>query len=113
MPGLLNLSIVPGRQASRCFGKALTVGGLINIAGVDDPTARFFDLATSMTEKEILSPLPAGKFTLLLKHRPIISKESIGLFDLHSPDITHKGQIFPFSLVTRLYYPSIPGFWSW
>ena len=86
-------------------GKALTVGGLINIAGVDDPTARFFDLATSATEKDILSPLPAGTFTLLLKHRPIVSKESLGLFDLQLSGHTHKGQIFPFSLVTRLYYP--------
>jgi hypothetical protein len=58
-----------------------------------------------VTEKEILSPLPAVTFTLLLKHRPIISKESIGLFDLQLSGHTHKGQIFPFSLVTRLYYP--------
>jgi predicted MPP superfamily phosphohydrolase len=85
-------------------GKAATVDGLINIAGVDDPAARYFQLAATASEKDVLSHLPAGKFTLLLKHRPIISKESLGLFDLQLSGHAHKGQIFPFSLFTKLYY---------
>ena len=85
-------------------GRAVTVAGLINIAGVDDPAAGYFKLAATAAEKDILSHLPAGIFTLLLKHRPVISKESLGLFDLQLSGHAHKGQIFPFSLFTRLYY---------
>jgi predicted MPP superfamily phosphohydrolase len=86
-------------------GKALTIEGLITIAGVDDPTARFFGLPESVSEKDLLTPLPRDTFTLFLKHRPHISRESLGLFDLQLSGHTHKGQIFPFSLITRMYYP--------
>jgi hypothetical protein len=86
-------------------GKALTIEGLINIAGVDDPAARRFGQSASVPEKTLLSSLPPSLFTLLLKHRPEVSKESLGLFDLQLSGHTHKGQIFPFSLITRLYYP--------
>jgi len=55
-------------------------------------------------EKKLLSDIPHEKFTLLLKHRPIINKSSIGLFDLQLSGHTHKGQIFPFTLLTGLYY---------
>jgi uncharacterized protein len=85
-------------------GKAVTLEGLITIAGVDDPAARYFRFAASPPEKDVLSQLPPGTFTLLLKHRPVISKESLGLFDLQLSGHAHKGQIFPFSLFTRLYY---------
>jgi predicted MPP superfamily phosphohydrolase len=86
-------------------GKAVTLGGIINIAGVDDPAGRFFDSRAPVKEEDLLSRLPAGTFTLLLKHRPLINKESVGLFDLQLSGHTHKGQIFPFSLITKLYYP--------
>jgi len=88
-------------------GKTVTVGGMINIAGVDDPAARYFKLAATLSEKDVLSRLSPGTFTLLLKHRPVISKESLGLFDLQLSGHAHKGQIFPFSLVTKLYYNPI------
>jgi hypothetical protein len=86
-------------------GKSLPIDGLINIAGVDDPAARLFDHSAPVSEKALLSSLPKGLFTLLLKHRPAVSKESHGLFDLQLSGHTHKGQIFPFSLITKLYYP--------
>ena len=86
-------------------GKAMTIESLINIAGVDDPAALRFGQSASVPEKALLSSLPPANFTLLLKHRPAVSKESLGLFDLQLSGHTHKGQIFPFSLITRLYYP--------
>jgi predicted MPP superfamily phosphohydrolase len=85
-------------------GDAVTAGGLINIAGVDDPQGKAFGLFKGGDEKELLSRLPAGKFTVLLKHRPLIDKDSPGLFDLQLSGHVHKGQIFPFSLLTGLYY---------
>ncbi|MEE8329906.1 MAG: metallophosphoesterase [Thermodesulfovibrionia bacterium] len=85
-------------------GEGLTVSGLINIAGVDDPAGKNYNLFKDVSEKKLLSGLPREKFTLLLKHRPTIDKSSAGLFDLQLSGHTHKGQIFPFSLITRLYY---------
>ncbi|MBI4689601.1 MAG: metallophosphoesterase [Nitrospirae bacterium] len=93
-------------------GEGLTVGGIINIAGVDDPAGRYYGLFGDISEKELLSSLPSEKFTLLLKHRPLIDKKASGFFDLQLSGHVHRGQIFPFSIVTRLYYPVHAGFAS-
>lgn len=85
-------------------GEGMTVAGLINIAGVDDPAGRYYGLMKDISERELLSRLPRDKFTLFLKHRPVIDKDALGLFDLQLSGHAHKGQIFPFSLITRIYY---------
>jgi hypothetical protein len=86
-------------------GEGLTVAGLINLAGVDDPARLSPGLFKGVTEKELLSRLPREKFTLLLKHRPDVDKNALGLFDLQISGHTHQGQIFPFRLITRLVFP--------
>ncbi len=91
-------------------GERLTVAGLINIAGVDDPTGERYGLFKDVGEKELLSGLSSETFTLLLKHRPLLDKNTNSLFDLQLSGHTHKGQIFPFSLITRLYYPADSGY---
>ena len=88
----------------------LTVAGLINIAGIDDPQGKNYGFFRGVPENELLSGLPAEKFTLLLKHRPLVDKSALGLFDLQLSGHIHKGQIFPFSLITGLYYPTQAGF---
>jgi predicted MPP superfamily phosphohydrolase len=90
-------------------GKGLTIAGLINVAGVDDPAGNNYGLYRKVKEKELLSGLPPEKFTLFLKHRPLLDKNAIGLFDLQLSGHTHKGQVFPFSLITRLSYPADSG----
>lgn len=85
-------------------GEGVNVSGLINIAGFDDPQGKTYGLYKDISEKELLSGLSPQKFTLLLKHRPVIDKDALGLFDLQLSGHAHKGQIFPFSLITRLYY---------
>jgi predicted MPP superfamily phosphohydrolase len=91
-------------------GEGRTIQNLINIAGIDDPTGKYVKLQNSASpEKEILSGLPADIFTLLLKHRPSIDRESIGLFDLQLSGHAHEGQIFPFSIVTKLHYLAFSG----
>jgi predicted MPP superfamily phosphohydrolase len=110
-----NHEFYAGLDQAECFTKnagftllreeGLTVADLINIAGVDDPAKRRYGLDKDITEKELLSSLPRDKFTLLLKHRPRIDKEAVGLFDLQLSGHAHKGQIFPFSLLTWLVYP--------
>jgi len=66
--------------------KGLALKDIINIAGVDDPAGSYFGQKSSVSEKEMLSSLPKGKFTLLLKHRPLIDKSSLGLLTFSSPD---------------------------
>jgi predicted MPP superfamily phosphohydrolase len=86
-------------------GEGLTVAGLINLAGVDDPAGQSFGLFREVSEKELLSGLPREKFTLLLKHRPVLEKDALGLFDLQASGHTHQGQIFPFRIITRIFFP--------
>lgn len=85
-------------------GEGKTIKDLINIAGVDDPARGPYRSEHAVSEKILLEGLPKNRFTLFLKHQPIVSKESIGLFDLQLSGHTHQGQIFPFSLMTKLAY---------
>jgi hypothetical protein len=85
-------------------GEARTIGSIINIVGVDDPV-----FGGREEESRLLSSLQNGLFTLLLKHRPEISEESPGLFDLQLSGHTHRGQIYPFKFVVALQYPLMDG----
>ena len=90
-------------------GEALTVAGAITVAGVDDPTGKGFGLLRGGSERDLLSGLPRERFTLLLKHMPVVEENAAGLFDLQLSGHTHKGQIFPFNLITRLFFPTDAG----
>lgn len=90
-------------------GEGLNIAGLLTITGVDDVTAEFDGIEKEISEKALLSSFPRESFTLLLKHRPTVAKDTPGLFDLQLSGHTHKGQIFPFSLVTKLFYPNLAG----
>jgi predicted MPP superfamily phosphohydrolase len=87
-----------------------TAGGLIYVVGVDDPTIERVTHSRSAPEKVLLSNVASDRFTLLLKHRPAVDRESLGLFDLQLSGHVHKGQLFPFNLVTHLFYPVRAGF---
>lgn len=91
-------------------GKAVNINGIINIAGVDDRTAERYGFYSDSDEAKLLAGLDQGMFTLLLKHRPRINEDSKGLFDLQLSGHSHKGQIFPFSLITAMYFPVDSGF---
>jgi uncharacterized protein len=86
-------------------GEAVQISGGLNIAGIDDTAGRYLALAKDVNENEMLSLLPRESFTLLLKHRPLIDRDAAGLFDLQLSGHVHRGQIFPFSIATKLYYP--------
>jgi predicted MPP superfamily phosphohydrolase len=90
-------------------GEARQVVGPIQIVGVDDPTGGYFGESPDINEQELLSSLPADHFTLLLKHQPEVNKNRFALFDLQLSGHTHKGQIFPFSLIVRLFIPHSHG----
>ena len=90
-------------------GEGHSAGGVINIAGVDDPAGLGFGRVRGGHEKEILSILPQDKFTLFLKHRPLVDRDSLGFFDLQASGHTHHGQIFPFTLFIWMVYPEDSG----
>ncbi|UCD90038.1 MAG: metallophosphoesterase, partial [Desulfobacterales bacterium] len=90
-------------------GDGAAVSEWLNIVGVDDNAGNYYGLARSVSEKELLSRFSREKFTLLLKHRPLIDKDAVGFFDLQLSGHAHKGQIFPFSLITRLSFPTHSG----
>lgn len=93
-------------------GEGRTVGGQINIAGFDDVVVRGGSPVTGDDFAMVLNRLPPDKFTLLLYHRPVVAKDSLGAFDLQLSGHTHKGQIFPFSLVTGLLFPMQAGYFN-
>ncbi len=86
-------------------GRTSDVAGMITIVGVDDPAASRFGPAKQEKEATLLGPLPRHRFTLLLKHRPVVDPTSVGLYDLQLSGHVHKGQIFPFTLLTYLTFP--------
>jgi len=86
-------------------GEKLEIPGLIIMAGVDDVTANRFGRHGRISEKQLLSDLPGDRFVVLLKHRPLVESGSEGLFDLQLSGHSHGGQIFPFSLIMKLFYP--------
>ena len=90
-------------------GEGVAVSGWLNIVGVDDTAGDYYGLERSVSEKELLSRFSRETFTLLLKHRPLIDENAIGLFDLQLSGHAHKGQIFPFSLITMLSFPAHSG----
>ena len=89
-------------------GEAVTVGDALNIVGVDDPAGPGYG-SSETGEKAVLSSVSNGRFTLLLKHRPVVDAQSSPLFDLQLSGHLHDGQIFPFRLITRLFFPFIAG----
>lgn len=93
-------------------GEALMPAGLISIAGVDDSVGDRLGLNHGIPEEKLLEKLPKEAFTVLLKHRPMLDGESLGLYDLQLSGHTHRGQIYPFSLITKLAFPYHSGYFQ-
>jgi predicted MPP superfamily phosphohydrolase len=91
----------------------VTVENIVNIAGMDftgSETTGYRSDAPRQDEREILSKLQPGLFTLLLKHRSDVTEDSLGLFDLQLSGHSHKGQIFPVNLATMFLFSYHTGF---
>ncbi len=82
------------------------VAGVIDLAGVDDPTIRPFGPRGGLSDRDVLSGAAgrSGRFAILLKHQPYVEADAPGAFDLMLSGHTHQGQIFPFSLLTSRFF---------
>jgi uncharacterized protein len=85
-----------------------TVGGFLDIAAVDDPAGKTFNDA-QVSEKKVLDSLNPGHLRIFLKHQPRIEKDSIGKFEIQLSGHTHKGQIYPFTVVVSLFFKYMDG----
>jgi predicted MPP superfamily phosphohydrolase len=90
--------------------EAISLDNALTLAGVDDPAALHGVERKGVPEHDLLQGVSRGRFTVLLKHRPVMDTTSLGLFDLQLSGHVHKGQIFPFNLLTHLFYPVKMGF---
>lgn len=80
----------------------------VHLVGMDDPAAGQ-SAQLEHKERQVLGDVPQSVFTILLKHRPDLVAGSAKRFDLQLSGHTHKGQMFPFGFLTRLYYPAHAG----
>jgi uncharacterized protein len=98
------IEFIRGSEFTLLRGEVATVAGAIDLAGVDDPTIRHVSPRGGLSDREVLSG-GSGRFAILLKHQPSVEKDAPGAFDLQLSGHTHQGQIFPFSLITRRFFP--------
>lgn len=93
--------------------RAVTLEGLLTVAGIDD---RLGDRIkepgpAGPSEEEVLGGLLRSTFTLILKHRPEMNRNTLGQYDLQLSGHTHKGQMFPVHLFIKLFlYPHYSGY---
>jgi uncharacterized protein len=91
------------RSGFRVLREETAETGAVLLAGVDDPAGNYSGERAAASESPLLPRAHGNHFVLLLKHRPEIADG--GGFDLQLSGHVHGGQIFPFGLVTRLFYP--------
>jgi predicted MPP superfamily phosphohydrolase len=82
-------------------GESAAAGGII-LVGIDDPSAGALGQEARVDTKKALASVTKGDFIVLLKHQPVVDRETP--FDLQLSGHIHGGQIFPFGLLTRLIY---------
>ena len=81
--------------------------GPIRVIGID-----YRERGAGDGEDALLASVARDRFVLLLKHVPVVRREILGRFDLQLSGHTHRGQIFPFCYVTRMFFPMQAGFYS-
>lgn len=81
------------------------IGNFLFITGADDTARKADNSANQLVERKLLDVAGEKSFRILLKHRPVVAEASKGRFDLQLSGHVHKGQIFPFNLLTWMSFP--------
>lgn len=89
------------------------VGDVLDLVGIDDP-ARGNDRRKKLdlAETALLQGLDRDRPVVLLKHQPVVTPDSVGLFDLQLSGHTHSGQMWPFNYLVELRYPHLKGLYD-
>jgi hypothetical protein len=98
------LEFTRGAGFSLLHGASVDIGPIV-IAGVDDRTGVQVRGERPVSDRQVLSKLDRAKFVLFLKHQPDPEPDALGAFDLMLSGHTHRGQIWPFTYFTMLFYP--------
>lgn len=99
-------------ESYKFFGIKLLRNGSLELGGI-----RLIGLGDIHTEhllfkdvKAVLDKSRDGKFSILMCHQPVYYEEIAGAGDyLVFSGHTHRGQIFPFHVFTKLFYPHFYG----
>jgi len=86
-------------------GETVHVTRFLSLVGADDHEAFRLRPSSPNPKSEQVVKTSSGCFTLFLKHRPLIDPGIMNTADLQLSGHTHQGQIFPFGLLTRLFFP--------
>ena len=92
--------------------ESIVLGDFLGIAAIDDPTGGRFGDVSGVSEEKILNSLSPESLNIFLKHQPRIGTNSPGKFDIQLSGHTHKGQIFPFTLIVSLFYSYMDGLYD-
>ncbi len=89
------------------------VAKMIRLIGIDDHEAfRHSDKFTERIKVFDAVRRDDNRFTIFLKHRPLFVPKIAKIADLQLSGHTHRGQIFPFGLFTRLAFPYHSGLYT-
>lgn len=84
--------------------RSVAVADVLSLVGVDDHDG-MTGRGKMISDREVLLGADRSRFIVFLKHRPVVERDAVGLFDLQLSGHTHRGQIFPFSVFTKLAFP--------
>ncbi len=95
-------------------GECLTLPGLMNIVGVDDPAYQYLGGQERKKVAGVFARRDADLFTLFLIHRPpeFLDYLSSLPIDLQLSGHTHGGQLFPFRQGVGIFFPLRAGLYS-
>lgn len=79
------------------------LGDHLQLAGVAD--RQHYGEAGNVDEGQLFPDPDRSRFSIVLKHRPLVDPRTAEWADLQLSGHTHHGQIFPFGLLVRLQFP--------
>ncbi|MBR4490482.1 metallophosphoesterase [bacterium] len=92
-------------------GRVENVGRNIVIGGVMDRSAEDTNVYYHEDSK-VLNQFKSGNFNIYLKHRPELEEGDSSYFDLMLSGHTHGGQIFPFTILVKIFNRYLAGLYE-